>query len=283
MNLKYVLLMLLLPLVGCRSAAPGGSATAVKPAVGGQSPAVAARFQGQVTIFAAASLTDAFKQAADELQRDHRGARLVFNFAGSPTLRTQLAQGARADGFASADEPTMEAAQQDGSIAARPVVFAQNRLVVVAPVSDPIAPQSLADLSKPGLKLVLAQQNVPVGAYARQALAKMSADPTFGSDFNARALRNLVSEETDVKAALAKVQLGEADAAVVYASDITPSVRGSVRTIDIPDRYNVIARYPIAVVKGAANGSGAQFFIDYLVSPAGQNVLKNWGFLPPSG
>jgi molybdate transport system substrate-binding protein len=247
---------------------------------GSATAADAPRVQGALTIFAAASLTDAFKDMATEIEPANPGTKLTFNFAGSPTLRTQLAQGARADVFASADEPTMAGAQQDGTIVGPPQIFARNVLVVVVPAKNPAGIQTLQDLAKPNLKLVLTNKDVPVGNYARQALEKMSQDPAFGPEFSKRVLANLVSEETNVRQVAAKVQLGEADAGIVYATDVTPAIRDAVRVIQIPPAFNVIARYPIAVVKGAQNEVGGRAFITYVLSPAGQAILTRHGFLP---
>jgi molybdate transport system substrate-binding protein len=248
---------------------------------GGAAGAEAPRLQGSLTVFAAASLTEAFRDMAAQLEATHPGVAIRLNFAGSPTLRAQLAQGARADVFAAADEPTMQGALRDGTIAGEPRIFAHNLLVVIVPASHPAGVDALQDLAKPGLKLVLAHRDVPVGGYARQALAKMSRDGAFGRDFAERVLATLASEETNVKQVVAKVQLGEADAGIVYATDITPAARGTLRVIDIPRAFNVVARYPIAVVEGARNPAAAQAFIDYVLSPAGQAILQRHGFLVP--
>jgi molybdate transport system substrate-binding protein len=237
------------------------------------------RVQGELTIFTAASLTDAFKDMAAQIEPANPGTKLTFNFAGSPTLRTQLAQGARADVFASADEPNMAGAEADGTITVQPQIFARNVLVVVVPVKNTAGIQTLQDLAKPNIKLVLTNKEVPVGNYARQSLEKMGQDPAFGPDFSKRVLANLVSEETNVRQVAAKVQLGEADAGIVYAADVTPALRDAVRVIEIPPALNVIAKYPIAVVKGAQNEAGARAFIAYVLSPAGQTILVRHGFL----
>jgi molybdate transport system substrate-binding protein len=235
--------------------------------------------QGKLTIFAAASLTDVFQEMAAHSEQANPGIRLNFNFAGSPTLRSQLAQGARAEVFAAADEPTMDAAVQDGTISGQPCIFARNLLVVIVPANNPAGINTLQDLSRPRLKLVLANKAVPAGNYARQALEKMGQNPAFGQDFTRRILANLVSEEMNVKQVASKVQLGEADAGIVYATDITPTLRAAMRLLAIPSEFNVIAKYPIAVVQGARNESGARAFIDYVLSPAGQMILERHGFL----
>lgn len=293
-RLWLAFLFLALPaLAACGSGGSGGSpgrsanATGTSVPLGSEAsvtaPSVAPAVQGQVTVFAAASLTDSFRQMAANIQQANAGTKITYNFAGSPTLRTQLAQGAHADVFASADQPNMQGAQQDGSLAGSPQVFAKNRLVLIVPASGRSAPARPQDLTKPGLKIVLAQKDVPVGNYARQAFTKMGQDPAYGSDFNTRVLGNIVSEEPDVKAVVTKVSLGEADAGVVYSTDVTPSVRSQVKIVDIPDQFNIIAQYPIAVVKGAANPSGAQAFVAYVLSPAGQKILKDNGFILPNG
>jgi molybdate transport system substrate-binding protein len=216
---------------------------------------------------------------AAEIEKANPGIKLTFNFAGSPTLRTQPAQGARADVFASADEPNMVGAEKDGTIIGEPQIFARNQLVVVVPAKNPAGIHTLQDLTKPKLKLVLTNKDVPVGNYARQALEKLSQDATYGPDFAKRVLANLVSEETNVKQVASKVQLGEADAGIVYSTDVTPALRDAVRVIQIPPEFNVIAKYPIAAVKGANNEAGAQAFIAYVLSPAGQTILARHGFL----
>jgi molybdate transport system substrate-binding protein len=237
------------------------------------------RIQGQLTIFTAASLTDAFKEMGANIEQANPGTKVTFNFAGSPTLRTQLAQGARADVFASADEPNMQGAQKEGTIASEPRLFVRNQLVAIVPAANPAQVMRLQDLAKPGVKLVLTNKEVPVGNYSRQALTKMSQEASFGSEFATRVLANLVSEETNVKQVVAKVQLGEAHAGMVYASDVTPAVRGAVQVLAIPESFNVVAQYPIAVVRDAPNAAGARAFIDYVLSPAGQAILTKHGFL----
>jgi len=244
-----------------------------------QASAEVPRIQGQLTIFTAASLTDAFKEMGTNIEQANPGTKVIFNFAGSPTLRTQLAQGARADVFASADEPNMQGAQKEGTIASEPRLFVRNQLVAIVPAANPAQVMRLQDLAKPGVKLVLTNKEVPVGNYSRQALAKMSQDAAFGSEFATRVLANLVSEETNVKQVVAKVQLGEADAGIVYSSDVTPAVRGAVQVLAILEAFNVIAHYPIAVVHEAPNAAGARAFIDYVLSSAGQAILTKHGFL----
>jgi len=247
------------------------------------SPATAIAFPeegGSLTVFAAASLTDAFNEIASVLTDRTPGLSITFNFGGSQALVTQLEQGAAADVFASANLRQMEVAQSKGLIDGEPVIVVRNRLVIVAPASNPAGIASPADLARPGVKLVLAQPDVPVGEYARESLCRMAADPaTYGPDFVSRVAANVVSEEDNVRAVLTKVQLGEADAGIVYASDVTPDTAADVQTIAIPDPVNVVASYPIAPVAGG-NRALADAFISYVLSPEGQAILQRYGFEP---
>jgi molybdate transport system substrate-binding protein len=289
-TLLAILMLLALLLAACGSTPPttldssaSPAAPAASTAAGASPTATAPKIDGTVTVFAAASLTDAFKEMGNALETANPGANIAFNFAGSQALRTQLQQGAKADVFASADEKNMTGAQQDGTIVSEPRTFVQNQLVVIVPARNGAGINEPKDLAKPGVKLVLAQKDVPVGNYSRQILDRMSQDPAYGSDFAAKVLANLVSEETNVKAVLSKVQLDEADAGFVYSSDVTPAVRDAVKVIESPDQFNVIAKYPIATVKDGQNQAGGQAFIDYVLSPAGQQTLKKYGFIPVSG
>jgi molybdate transport system substrate-binding protein len=155
-------------------------------------------------------------------------------------------------------------------------IFLTNQLVVILPSTNPAGIHRLQDLSKPGLKLVLAAEEVPVGDYARQSLEKMNI--AFQPDFSALVLANVVSNEDNVKQVVAKVQLGEADAAIVYASDAVAAP--DLTRIEIPEDMNVIAQYPIAALSNSDQAPLAQRFVEYVLSPAGQTLLGKWGFGP---
>jgi molybdate transport system substrate-binding protein len=243
--------------------------------------ALATAAQGaELNVFAAASLTDAFNELGGVFESQQPGTRVVFNYGPSSGLRTQIEQGAPADVFASADEAQMRLAQQNGVIAGEPRVFARNELVLITPRDNPGRIETLADLARPGLRLVTTGPQVPIGAYTRQMLQTLSADPAYGADFAERVLANVRSEEDNVRAVVAKVALGEADAGVVYTSDVTPRVAPEVRQIPIPPEANVIATYPIAVVRGARQPELAERWIALVLSDAGQQVLARWGFRP---
>ncbi|HVA91997.1 MAG TPA: molybdate ABC transporter substrate-binding protein [Chloroflexota bacterium] len=241
-------------------------------------PASSARSSGSLTVFAAASLTEAFTTIGATFDKAN-GVTTRFNFGGSDTLVTQLSQGAPADVFASANQAQMTIAQGKGLISSTPTVFVRNRLIVIVPKNNPARIYSLADLGRPGVNLVLAAPAVPVGKYARAAFSVMAGDESFGANFLARIQANLKSEEIDVKAVTAKVSLGEADAGVVYVTDVTPSVAAKVQTIEIPLAFNQVASYPIAVTKASQNPTLAQKFIQYVQSAAGKTVLAAHGFI----
>jgi molybdate transport system substrate-binding protein len=233
-----------------------------------------------LNILAAASLTEAFQEMAPAFEAAHAGVTLQFNFAGSQQLAQQLANGAPADVFASANKKQMDVAVEAGRVAAdAPASFVQNRLVIVLPPNNPAGITALADLTEPGLKIVLAAKEVPVGQYALDFLAKADADASLGSGYSTRVLANVVSYEENVKAVLTKVSLGEADAGIVYTSDAA-SATGEILQIEIPDGLNVIAQYPIAVVQDSANSDLARAFVDWVQSSEGQKVLEKYGFLP---
>jgi molybdate transport system substrate-binding protein len=233
-----------------------------------------------LTVYAAASLSDAFKELGRMLEAGHPGLAVRFNFAGSQQLALQIEQGAPADVFASADPRWMSYASEKGLVDGKGTLFARNRLVVIVPSTNPARITRLPDLSHRGTKLVIAAEAVPAGRYSREALHNLSAAPGFPPDYDRRVLANVVSEEENVKAVVAKVQLGEADAGMVYRSDVTPAVARSVRVFEIDDPYNVIASYPIAVLKGARNAGAGRWFVDLVSSPAGQQVLQRHGLLP---
>lgn len=234
---------------------------------------------GPLSVFAASSLTDAFDEIGQEFQKLNPRVTVKFNYAASPALRTQLEQGARADVFASADQIQMDNAKTANVVDGAGQLFVKNKLVMIYPTSNPGKVSTLQDLARPGLKFVLTDKSVPIGAYARSALEKASADPAYGADFSTNVLANLRSEEANVRAVVTKVQLGEADAGIVYASDVTPAVAKNIRSVLLPDAINTIATYPIAVVRDAGNKAAAQAFIRYVRSAAGQNILKKWNFI----
>ncbi len=261
------LLALILAAAGCRPAA----LPSVNPA--------ASAAPVTLNVFAAASLTDAFGAIGKQFAAEHAGTTVVYNFGGSNQLATQIGQGAPADVFASANTAQMQAVIDSGRVVSgTQQTFVRNRLVVVAPADRSAQLGSLQDLAKPGLKIVLAAKEVPAGQYALDFLAKAAADRNLGPEYRDAVLANVVSYEESVRSVLAKVALGEADAGIVYTSDAATS-KGDIQRIEIPDALNTIAAYPIAALNDAPHAELAQQFVDYVLSPAGQQVLERYGFL----
>jgi molybdate transport system substrate-binding protein len=191
-----------------------------------------------------------------------------------------LEQGAQADVFASANTKEMNAAIATGLvISGTEEVFARNRLIAIVPAANPGQVSALADLARPGLKLVVADPAVPVGQYTLDMLDKMSQDPAYGSDFSTRVQANVVSREDNVKAVVAKVRLGEADAGIVYATDAGGAAVEELSVLAIPDEFNQIAVYPLAVLAAAPQAELGRQFAEFVLSEEGQQVLSDYGFI----
>ncbi len=266
------------------SAPPAPKATAMPAPTAMPEPTAApAAKSAELTVFAASSLTDAFKAIGKMFEAANAGTTVTFNFAGSDKLAQQIAEGAPADVFASANKT-----QMNNIIKSRQVIsgtertFVRNRLVVIFPKDNPGGLTALKDLAKPGLKIVLANKSVPVGTYALDFLGKASKLPEYTAEFSPTVLGNVVSYEENVRAVLSKVQLGEADAGIVYTSDIALNA-DQVGQIDIPDTLNTIATYPIAAIKDSKNAELAQKFVDYVLAPEGQQILVQYGFISATG
>ena len=233
----------------------------------GSSGSPSASLTGTDSVFAAASLTDSFKALGSAFQIAHPGTTVQFNFAGSPTLVTQIEQGAAADVFASADTTNMDKLNADGLTRGAGQVFAHNKLEIVVAAGNPRHITGLADLAKPGVIYITAAATVPAGKYALQVLASAGVKVT------------PKSLETDVKSVVSKIELGEADAGIVYVTDVK-AAGSKVTGVPFPDSVNVIATYPIVAVKGAAQNSNlAEAFIAYVLSADGQAKLQSFGFL----
>jgi len=231
-----------------------------------------------LTVFAAASLTDAFTEIESNFEAQNPGVTVTFNFAGSQALRTQIEAGAPADVFASASEKEMATLVTDKFVAeGKSQIFLTNKLVVILPADNPAGLETLEDLADSGVKIVLAAEEVPVGNYSRQALDQMN--DSFGADFKDKVLTNVVSNEDNVKQVVAKVQLGEADAAIVYTSDAVAAPE--LQSLEIPAEFNVIAEYPIAILTQSPTADLADTFVTYVLSEQGQAILQKWGFAPP--
>jgi molybdate transport system substrate-binding protein len=287
---SLLVVMLLALLAAC-----GGPAATVSPsdpsastadvvASSAAAPNGAAAGQTELLVFAAASLTDAFGEIGKNFEAANPGVNVTFNFAGSQQLVQQITQGAPADVFASANRAQMEHVIQAGDvISGTEQVFARNRLVVIYPAANPAGLTALEDLARPGVKLVLAAKEVPIGGYSLDFLRKASELPQFTSAYSDTVLANVVSYEENVRAVLSKVALGEADAGIVYSSDVTRDAADKIGRIDIPDALNTLATYPIAPVSQAPNPALAQSFVDYVLTAEAQQALVKYGFITASG
>ncbi|MFY9587122.1 MAG: molybdate ABC transporter substrate-binding protein [Actinomycetota bacterium] len=240
----------------------------VLPACG--SGITATQKREEILVFAAASLTEVFRSMNAAFGYTHPDVLVRFNFGPSDGLATGLAEGAPADVFASASTKWMDAVATKPGVRQR-AVFARNSLTVIVPKANPAHVARFADLARPGVKLVLAAASVPVGTYARQALAKAGLE---------RAERNVVSNEEDVKGVVQKILLGEADAGIVYRTDVTSAVSSQITAIPIANADNVIASYEIGVLETSDHRSAARAFVAYVLGP-GQEALREAGFLAP--
>lgn len=240
----------------------GGSASSSSSGAG----AAPSRATGTVTVLAAASLTDAFNKIGSDLEAKDPGLVAKFSYAGSPTLVQQIQEGAPADVFASADQPNMDKVVNGGQASGKAQVFAHNRLQIVVPAGNPKKISSVSDLANPGLKVDVCAPGVPCGTYATTVFNKSGIKVT------------PVSQEDNVKAVVTKVSLGEADAGIVYRTDVQAG-GSKVQGVDIPESSNVVAAYPMVQLKTAQNGAGAKAFMDEVMSAQGQQVLKQYGFI----
>lgn len=252
---------LLVSLAGC-----GGDGDDDSSDSAGQSGDTGSASKVDLTVLAASSLTDVFKEAGDTYQKEHPGTRLKFSFAGSQELAAQVKQAAPADVLVTADQKTMDGVSSE--ITGKSTVIAKNRLVIAVGEGNPKKVATLKDLGDSELKVVLAAPEVPVGNYSRQVLdaQHVTVHP--------------VSEEPNVRAVLSKVELGEADAGVVYKTDAATAT-GKVDAVTVPDEQNAIASYPAATLKASSHTADAQAFVKWLATPEAQKILQGAGFQKP--
>lgn len=246
--------------------------------------AFAQNSNNEILVFAAASLTEACTSLGNQFEQSHHGTKVVFNFGGSQQLIQQLANGAEADLYLPASQKYIKLAVDQNLIDSQSVkIFCHNRLVVILPKENPGNIHKLQDLAKQNLKIILAQKEVPAGQYALDFLDKCSRHAEFSKTFEQNVLANVVSYEENVKAVVGKIKLGEADAGIVYRSDVSTDSLHYLQTIEIPDSMNVIASYPVGMVHGLHHEKLAGEFLQFLFSHDGQSVLAKFGFEPVSG
>lgn len=265
-SLVVLLAVALQALAACGSGDTAASDATTASTTASTKPASA--LQGDLTVFAAASLTAAFDEIGAAFTTENPDVEVTFNYAGSSDLVTQINEGAPADVFASADEATMTKLIDAGSNRGQPEVFARNTPQIVVGQGNPKAIATLADLAQPDTIVVLCAPEVPCGKYAATILA------------NAKVAVTPKSQEQNVKAVVSKVTAGEADAGIVYATDVL-AAGDKAEGVDIPADVNVIAEYPIVVTKESANPEAAVAFLEFVASERGQKILGSYGFLQP--
>jgi molybdate transport system substrate-binding protein len=260
---------LLLALSACSSSSSDKSKSSDTPSASGSASASAQKkVSGTVVVFAAASLQETFTTLGKDFQQAYPGTKVVFSFGGSDQLAASITGGAPADVFAAASPATMKTVTDKGDAAGTPSDFVRNQLEIATLPGNPKHIRTLKDLTKPGLSVVLCAKTVPCGAAAQTALTASDLKLT------------PKSYEQDVKSALTKVELKEADAAVVYQTDVS-SAGSKVQGVNFPESAKAINEYPIAPLKDAPNPNGAAAFIALVKSAEGQKVLTQAGFLNP--
>jgi molybdate transport system substrate-binding protein len=227
--------------------------------------------QTELTVSGASSLTDAFGEVGSDFESRNPGVKVTFNFGPSDGLATQINDGAPVDVFASASPTWMDSVQDDGPGVSDRADFAKNRLTIIVPTDNPAGIEDIGDLTEDGVQLVIAAEGVPAGDYAREIFKN--------AGISEAAMANVVSNAEDDRAVVTSVASGEADAGIVYVTDVTEDVADQVTQIEIPDDINVIATYPIAVVNDTKETDLASSFVDYVLGP-GQQTLHEYGFLP---
>jgi molybdate transport system substrate-binding protein len=273
-RIVFVFLALCMFLAACGQ----GNTTSGSSNTTGVTPTPAAT---TLKVFAAASLKTSFTAIQTQYQQAHPNVKIIYNFAGSQALVQQITQGAPADVFASADQKNMQKVSSAG-LATDPKTFADNTLAVIIPISNPAHITALKDLANKGVKIDIAASTVPVGSYTLQVLDKLGKSSQYGSTYESAVKANFVSQEDEDTAIVQKVELGEADAGIVYSTDVTAAAASKVKFISIPTTFNIIAQYPITVLKNATDTNDAQTFVQYILSSDGQAILAKYHFLPPT-
>jgi molybdate transport system substrate-binding protein len=259
-------LVAIIALLGFIGAACGSDSNSSVAAT--EAPSSAPAAAGEVVVYAASSLTEAFNEMATAFKVDHPAARVTFNFAGSGDLVTQITEGAPADIFVSADDSNMKKLSDAGEAVGESVSIAKNTMQIMVEPGNPKAVTGVADLAKPGLIVVLCADTVPCGRSAATVLS------------NAAVTLTPASLEDKVKGIVTKVTAGEADAGIVYVTDVLAAGEAAAG-VEIPSDINVINNYPMVLTKASPNPTAAQAFIDFVASDAGQAILAKYGFLAP--
>lgn len=228
--------------------------------------------KNELIILAASSLTNVFEDLATQFESQHPGTNISLSFGSSSQLAAQILEGVSGDIFASANEYQMDNVVNAGEIYEAPTIFATNTLIIAVPYQNPLKIQNLKDLTQPDIRLVLAVPKTPIREYSDQIIEKNLTE-----DEQLRLYENLASEEANVRQVVTKIALGEADAGIVYSSDITPQNSALLLSIPIPNQQNITAKYPIAILKKTHNQTLAEDFLNFVLSNEGQLILRKWG------
>lgn len=234
----------------------------------------------ELTILGAASLKGALEAAKSTYEVAIPGTELTLSTDSSSTLATQIEQGAPADVFLSADAAQPTRLVEGGFASGEAVTFAMNSLTIIVPPDNPGDIRAPADLGRPGVTIIAAGDEVPITKYAQQLVDNLAGESGYPADFAAGYAANIASREDNVKAVVAKIELGEGDAGIVYVTDARASTK--VKAVDVPEEANVPATYAGVVVKASSKQAAAKAFLDWFVGPAGQSILASFGFAPPS-
>jgi molybdate transport system substrate-binding protein len=282
-RLAVLFIILLFVLTACSST--GGSpspsaAPSVAPTTAASGSAAPSAEPVELTIYGAASLKGALEAARAAYETAIPGATVTLSTGSSAALETQIEQGAPADVFLSADTTNPKKLVDAGLADAAAVTFAANELTVIVPTANPAGITSSKDLARSGVKVIAAGDEVPITKYAAQLVDNLAKEAGYPADFAAKYTANIASKEEDVKSVVAKIEIGEGDAGIVYVTDAKASTK--VTTVDVPPSANVPATYAGVVVKASKNAAAAKAFLDWFAGPDGQAILSSFGFLPPS-
>jgi molybdate transport system substrate-binding protein len=277
-RLAAVIAVLLFVLAACSTGA--SSPATIAGASAGPSTASSAATSAALTIYGAASLKGALDKVKAAYKTANPGSTLTISTDSSATLETQIEQGAPADVFLSADTTNPKKLVDKGLADGAAVTFAGNKLTIIVPTANPAGIKTPADLAKTGIKVIAAGDEVPITKYATQLVANLAKESGYPADFAAKYTANIASKEDNVKAVVAKIELGEGDAGIAYVTDAKASTK--VAPVDVPDTANVPASYAGVVVKASKNAAAAQAFLTWFAGPDGQAILSTFGFLPPS-
>jgi molybdate transport system substrate-binding protein len=288
-RLAPLLAGIVLLVAACSSSSASSSPSAAVSVAPSTAPSVAASTASSgapsaaaadLTIYGAASLSGALAQVKTTYEAAYPGTTLTISTDASSALETKIEQGAPVDVFLSADTANPQKVV-DKALAAGPAVdFADNKLTVIVPTSNPAGIKTPADLARPGVKIIAAGDAVPITKYATQLVDNLAKEPGYPPNFAAAYKANIVSKEDNVKAVVAKLELGEGDAGIAYVTDAKASTK--VATVDIPDSANVIATYAGVVIKASRDADAANAFLTWFAGPDGQAILSGFGFLPPT-